>query len=361
MAFSVKERQILANLEKYWLYFCTINTYLVSNIVGGEVKYIIMRNGCFIILLMLGQWLIAQDPEVVPELSAQDTSTVSELSVQDTSTVSELSAQDTSIVSELSAQDTSIVSEFSVQDTTLITPELSPEDSPFISTGVSAEVPSPEPTNEVVQQLEPVMVRYSADFQFGDGIYANFDMVLANDPIPPARIVTDLDMFDRAFYEKITAGKQIVIYDENGVKQELDTHEIWGYGRNGILYINVGSAFHRISFVGSICHFVATVTTYNPNYYDPYYYNPYYSSSYYYNRYSMPQSNTASTDLRQYLLDFETGDVMEYDVESVEVLLMKDPELADEFHSLSNRKKKQMKFVYIRKFNERHPLYFPSY
>ena len=108
-----------------------------------------------------------------------------------------------------------------------------------------------------------------------------------------------------------------------------------------------------------ICHFVATVTTYNPNYYDPYSYNPYYSSSYYYNRYSMPQSNTTSTDLRQYLLDFETGDVMEYDTESVEVLLMKDPELSDEYHSLSGRKKKQMKFVFIRRFNEKHPLYFP--
>jgi hypothetical protein len=74
----------------------------------------------------------------------------------------------------------------------------------------------------------------------------------------------------------------------------------------------------------------------------------------------MPQSNVASTDLRQYLLDFESGDVLEYEVESVEVLLMRDPELADEYHALRNRKQKQMKFVYIRRFNEKHPLYFPG-
>ena len=37
-----------------------------------------------------------------------------------------------------------------------------------------------------------MLVRYTPDFEFRDGIYANFDMVLANDPIPPARIVTDL-------------------------------------------------------------------------------------------------------------------------------------------------------------------------
>jgi len=209
------------------------------------------------------------------------------------------------------------------------------------------------------QEPQRPMVAYSPDFEFRDGLFANFDMVKENFPIPPARIVTDEDIFDRAFYDKITVLKEIVIYDENGVKKVLKTENIWGYSRNGILYINVGSDFHRISFMGSISHFVATVTTYNPNTYDPYY-NPYYSNSYYYNRYSMPQSNVGSTDLRQYLLDFETGDVMEYDTESVEVLLMKDPELADEYHSLRGRQQKQMKFVFIRRFNEKHPLYFPG-
>ena len=64
--------------------------------------------------------------------------------------------------------------------------------------------------------------------------------------------------------------------------------------------------------------------------------------------------------MRQYLLDFKTGNVLDYDVESVELLLMTDPELHDEFAALSNKKQKQMKFLYIRKFNERNPLYFPK-
>ena len=211
----------------------------------------------------------------------------------------------------------------------------------------------------LAQGLDEGMVRYTSDFEFEDGIYANFDMVRANRPIPPARIVTDEDLFDRDFYEKVTGNKEIVIYDDNGVKRIYKTANIWGYGRNGVLYINIGSAFHRISYVGSISHFVASVTTYNPNYYDPYYYNPYYSNSYYYNRYSMPRSNYSNTELRQYLLDFTTGEVMDYETESVEVLLLKDPELADEFSALRNRKKKQMKFVFIRRYNEKHPLYFP--
>ncbi|MFO7671550.1 MAG: hypothetical protein R6W31_17965 [Bacteroidales bacterium] len=204
------------------------------------------------------------------------------------------------------------------------------------------------------------MVRYSSGYEFPEGIYANFEMVREARPIPPARVVTDVDLFDREFYEKITSEDEIVIYDDNGVKKEFKTSKIWGYGRNGALYINVGSAFHRISLVGSISHFVASVTTYNPNYYDPYRYNPYYSNSYYQGRYNSPQSSYSSTDLKQYLLDFETGEVMEYDSESVEVMLMKDPELADEYLALKGRKQKQMKFVFIRRYNEKHPLYFPE-
>ena len=93
------------------------------------------------------------------------------------------------------------------------------------------------------------MVRYTTGYEFAEGIYTNFEMVIAANPIPAARVVTDVDLFDREFYEKITSAKEIVIYDDNGVKMEIKTSKIWGYGRNGALYINVGSAFHRISMV----------------------------------------------------------------------------------------------------------------
>ncbi len=200
------------------------------------------------------------------------------------------------------------------------------------------------------------MVEYSHDFRFHDGIYANFNMVRSNFPIPKSRIVTDVGMTDRDFYEKITEKKRIVFYDDFGVQQELNSSNIWGYARNGVIYANLGSGFHRISFVGNICHFVATITTYNQGYYDPYR-SQGYSSRYY----RSPSNNYSSTELRQYLIDFETGKLYDFEVASVEVLLMKDPVLYDEYIQLRRKKKKQFKFVYIRKYNEAHPLYFPTH
>ena len=92
-------------------------------------------------------------------------------------------------------------------------------------------------------------------------------------------------------------------------------------------------------------------------YYDPYYYR--YS---YYNYYYNPHySNTyTKTEMRQFILEFDSGKVMEYTVNSVEMALMRDPELHDEYMTLSNRKKKQRKFLFIRQFNDRNPVFIPA-
>ena len=65
------------------------------------------------------------------------------------------------------------------------------------------------------------------------------------------------------------------------------------------------------------------------------------------------------TELKQYVIDFESGKVLEFDVDNTELLLMKDSQLYDEYVQLSGKKKKDLMFVYIRKFNEKNPLYLP--
>jgi hypothetical protein len=198
------------------------------------------------------------------------------------------------------------------------------------------------------------MVKYTPEFMFTDGIYLSFTQVRNNKPVPVTRVLSANDHNDPDFFTKLLEEKQISYFDDFGVQQTVSVDKIWGFSRNGVIYIRIGSNYSRITVVGSICHFVANITTYNSRYYDPYYYNPYYY------RYSATPATTSTTEMRQFLLDFETGKVTDYDVQGVEVLLMKDPELYDEFEALKNKKKKQMKFLYIRKFNERNPLYIPE-
>lgn len=213
------------------------------------------------------------------------------------------------------------------------------------------------------------MVKYSPDFRFNDGIYLNFDQVKLNNPIPKAKLLTSVDYNDREFFKKILSSEKIFYYDNMGVRQDIARNTIWGYARNGVIYVQIQENFNRITFVGSICHFVADITTYvSRNYYSPYgYYDPYYSpygySRYYnpYNSYYSPynQPNTTRNELKQYLIDFESGKVLEFDIENTKLLLMKDDQLYEEYVQLSRKKQKELMFVYIRKFNEKNPLYIP--
>jgi len=213
------------------------------------------------------------------------------------------------------------------------------------------------------------MVKYTPDFRFNDGIYLNFDQVKLNSPIPKAKILTSIDYNDREFFNKILESDKIYFYDNMGVRQEIAKNTIWGYSRNGVMYVQIQESFNRITFVGSICHFVADITTYDSRaysspygYYDPYY-SPYGYSNYYnpYSSYYSPyrQSSMTRNELKQYLIDFESGKVLEFNVENTELLLMKDNQLYEEYVQLSRKKKKELMFVYIRKFNEKNPLYIP--
>jgi hypothetical protein len=213
------------------------------------------------------------------------------------------------------------------------------------------------------------MVKYTPDFRFKDGIYVNFDQVKANSPIPKAKLLTSTDYNDKEFFKKILEPDKIYYYDAMGIRQEIAKNTIWGYARNGVIYIQIQENFNRITFIGSICHFVADITTIDTRYSSPYgygsYYDPYYSpySNYYspYGSYYSPygRNNSTRNEIKQYLIDFESGKTMEFNLESTELLLMKDPKLYEEFMQLPRKKKRDMMFVYIRKFNENNPLYIP--
>jgi hypothetical protein len=222
----------------------------------------------------------------------------------------------------------------------------------------------------VFAQDERDLVKYTHEFRFNDGIYLNFEQVKNNAPLPKYKILTDADYHDPEFFDKVLKHDIIYYFDDKGVKQELSLEDIWGYSRNGVIYIRMGNEFSRISILGGICHFVGTVTNTDTRYYDPYY-NPYYNRynpySYYggyggYNNFYYPQQaeTYTRTEMKQFILDFETGKVMDYSVQNVEIALMRDPELYDEYMALKSKQKKQLKFLYIRKFNESNPVYFPK-
>lgn len=203
-------------------------------------------------------------------------------------------------------------------------------------------------------------VKYTPDFRFRDGIYLNFNQVKNNNAIPASRIRSNTDPYDMNFFKNLVENKTITFFDEFGSKNDVKTENIWGFAQDGKLYINYNGEFNRIPIVGRFGHFIADLTVYesyndpyNRNYYDNYYnsYNSYYNRPY--NR------RTRSKEMRQYLVNFKSGQVIDFQRDEVKVILMEDPELFDEFSSLRKKKQKELMFFFIRRFNEKYPLLIP--
>jgi hypothetical protein len=206
------------------------------------------------------------------------------------------------------------------------------------------------------------MIPYSPGYAFKDGIYHNIDAVKANDPIPFARIVSDSYVYDRAFLNELIIKKEIVFHDEAGVRTSIRTRDIWGYALKGRLHIMVGGRFHRIILQGSINQFIASETTSEKVYYSEEdstrytttqdLYRGFYRDGYYY--------RTLTAEGEICLFDFDSNTLSKYEPVALGKLLERDSVLFAEYGPLRRREKKKRMAEFIRRYNERHPLYFPA-
>ena len=191
-------------------------------------------------------------------------------------------------------------------------------------------------------------VQYTRDFEFKEGIYLSMADFKNNDPIPIARIVFSSNKGDKDFLKHVMDKPTFTYKDTAGKEFEVKTDKAWGYCSNRSVYINHGTDFNRVNMIGSICHFVATVAM-RVGVSDPFYGGDPYNNP--------PQYTYVSS---QYIIDFETGKVMDFNVDNMEILLKKDEVLHKEFTALKKRKKRDSIFLYLRKYNEKHPVYFPE-
>jgi hypothetical protein len=178
---------------------------------------------------------------------------------------------------------------------------------------------------------------------FKDGLYIGFDDIKQNQPISFSRVVSSIPDNPREIFEK----NEVEYINDFGVKIKISTSQIWGYVDKGALFVQISKEFHRVTMIGTISHLFVNEKYVQNNHYDPYYYGygyPMYSPSYESNR------------LVQYIIDFNTGAVFPMGLSTVETLISSDSALYSEFMKLKKRKRKQMMLMYIRRFNESHPL-----
>ena len=202
-------------------------------------------------------------------------------------------------------------------------------------------------------------VRFGPDYEFQDGFYGNIEMVKSNRPISPARVVCEMDSFDKKFYKKVLSAEEITLYDDQGVRIKLKTRDIWGYAYQGEIYLQVGGRFHRIILEGNFSRFLASSTTWLKTYGSPDEASTGHTSTGHFYQ-NVPIYTNITMDGEVYLLDMEENAIKGYYPDALMQLLERDSLLLHEYVNLEDRQRKKQMQEFIRRYNQRHPLYFPS-
>ncbi len=189
-------------------------------------------------------------------------------------------------------------------------------------------------------------IQYDRDFQFREGVYFTYLDFKNNNPIPTSKIISDYNKNNRDFISSVLNKPDFKYIDGFGKENTYTSNQIWGYCSNGTIFVNHGTDFNRVNIIGSICHFVATVKV-RISAADPFYNNQPFGSQ---------DRFTYSTE--QFVIDYESGKILPFSTGNMEALLSRDELIYQEFNALKNRKKRESIFLYLRKYNEKHPIYF---
>jgi hypothetical protein len=192
-------------------------------------------------------------------------------------------------------------------------------------------------------------VAYSKDFTLYEGLYLTYMDFRHNWPIPKEKILTKINKDQLDFYSKLIEEDKIEYVERDGNNSTIRSEKVWGFCQNNVIYLNINKSFFRIPVFGAISYFLASidVNAYSPGY------NVFINGP-------VGNSTTNAKEIREYLMNFYTGNLIEFNLENLEEMLKKDDTIYKEFMALSKKKKKEQANRFIRKYNEKHPVYFPK-
>jgi len=131
--------------------------------------------------------------------------------------------------------------------------------------------------------------------------------------------------------------EKLLFRDNLGKEQPFDPKDFWGYYENATLYVFVGNKFHRVTLLGSISYFLESYPKVTGNH--------------------SPVVTEARATSSYKLLDMETGDILDYDIQNLGDLLSRDEELYNEYKSIVSLKVKRKKmYSFMERFNKKYPL-----
>lgn len=200
----------------------------------------------------------------------------------------------------------------------------------------------------------PDSIQYTKDYAFNEGVYTSYKAFRSGDAIPRAKILTRVEKNQLEFYNKLVSETDTLVYRAGSGIRVLLMDSIWGYCQNNVIYINVEGTFCRLPVFGNISHFIGTITV-----------DAFKASGQFYDPSQMGGGSSITgmplktKETHPFLFDFYSGETVLATLENVESIIKRDPELYKEFSALKKKQRKSKMTFYLRRYNERHPVFFP--
>lgn len=184
-------------------------------------------------------------------------------------------------------------------------------------------------------------VSYTGGYVFHDGIYLDFAAFRHNAPSIPISALRTAQ--GQPVDDLRNSGEKLYFIDSAGQRTRVELDGTWGFCNGGVVYVRAGNGFSRIGLMGSLAHLVYDATYRN---FDPY----------------MMGGSTTYTVEEQRFLDMATGAFPPVSAAGIRAVLARDGLLLEEFDALpkKQRKRPEAVFLFMRRYNDRHPLYFPK-
>lgn len=203
-------------------------------------------------------------------------------------------------------------------------------------------------------------VAFSNDFILKEGLYFTYTDFRKNNPFPKDSIVTKDDKTQLDFISKTLNDFKEITVLYNGQNEKVEVKKIWGFCQNNTIYINYQGKFYRIPVFGNISNFLATIEVYNYNNYGGMYGGMGVGMGMGYGGMMGSSVPIKQRETRQFIFDFYSGDIIDYNLNNVEILLSRDLKLYEEFMQIKKRKRRDMMMLYVRKYNAAHPVKYPA-
>lgn len=191
-------------------------------------------------------------------------------------------------------------------------------------------------------------VPYSFEYLLKEGLYLKLNNFKQNFPIEAEQIIIDYPKDRTDFWDQVMMKRSINYKNSSGRIQKINMNELWGYSINKKVYINTSVGFKKCIIVGSLCYLdkwqnsTNNVAVVNGK-----------------ELVDLNAKSIAKIPEKIDVFDMETNSSEELDSGDLKLILAREPELLKEYSALSYKRRKQTVLLYLRKYNEKHPLYLP--